>query len=146
MPFPVDKRGRPRSDWFILAPIPDPEEKDILPVEKEAFSSHMNGKPYCTEQVSALGKAIAPYAGVNPDGSGGKRFRIGGATDWRFASRDTEASGRVLRQSGRWAKDMGEIYARPLTAEQLHHASLVGAESSADSEAHCADLAQRAIR
>ena len=146
VPFPTDKRGRPRANWNTSAPIPAPVENDVLPVDREAFFSHPSGEPFCTGQVAALGKAIALYSGVDPTEVGGKCFRIGGATDWRAGSRNTEASGRVLRQRGRWAKDMGEIYARPLVAEQLHYAAKVGAVSTVDLEAHCADLAQRAIR
>lgn len=142
LPLPLDEDGLPHPQWFQAAPIPDPIPNDVLPTESEAFFSHPNGEPLTTSDVCALGKAIARYAGIDPKHVGAKCFRIGGATDWR-AAEGPGATGRVLKMRGRWATDCGEIYSRPLVAEQLHFSVRAGEASGNDLEALCADFAQR---
>ena len=74
----------------------------------------VGGKPLTTERLRQHAKAIWRAAGQT--GSvGGHSFRIGGATDLA----DQGASQALLQAKGRWASDIGQIYARMTQRAQL---------------------------
>ena len=54
-------------------------------------------------------------AGIPLEETGGKMWRIGGATDLA----DAGASPLLLQAKGRWAGDLGRIYARMTRRSQL---------------------------
>ena len=101
-----------------------------------------------TSYVRRLAQRIAAAAGM-PDEQvrrdvGAKAFRIGGATDWR-AERG-EAGAQLVKQRGRWASDVANIYQRPLLADQLAASAAVGDARGSDLEQVCLAFAQRAVR
>ena len=71
-----------------------------------------------TSYMAALGRRWAEALGLELEGVGGKWARIGCATDVMDAMGLVEGAG-ILRQRGRWRKDLGEIYARLSAARQL---------------------------
>eukprot|EP00965_Chrysotila_dentata_P097601 3225749-Pleurochrysis_carterae.AAC.1 len=60
---------------------------------------------------------MAAACGLDPSEFGGKCWRIGGATDLR--DRLGDSSGKVIKQRGRWATDVAEVYQRALVDHQL---------------------------
>eukprot|EP00966_Prymnesium_polylepis_P141199 3260933-Prymnesium_polylepis.1 len=68
--------------------------------------------------MAALGQRIAARVGLDTQGVGGKWARIGGATDIMDALGPEEGRA-VLRQRGRWQRDLGSIYARVSARRQL---------------------------
>lgn len=74
-----------------------------------------NGQPLSCERLARTARRIWKAAGVPTDGAGAHVFRIGGATDLA----DQGASEMLLRAKGRWASDIGRIYARMTRRAQL---------------------------
>eukprot|EP00965_Chrysotila_dentata_P018191 605200-Pleurochrysis_carterae.AAC.1 len=60
---------------------------------------------------------MAAACGEDPANFGGKCWRIGGATDLR--DRLGDASKATIKQRGRWASDIAEVYQRALLDHQL---------------------------
>ena len=76
------------------------------------------GKVVDTSYMAALGQRIATSVGLDTRGVGGKWARIGGSTDIMDALGPEEGRA-VLRQRGRWQRDLGSIYARVSARRQL---------------------------
>lgn len=77
----------------------------------------VDGQPYATEDVRALGRVFAGAAGIPPAAVGGKLWRIGGATDYLEV---LGAQGeRVLKARGRWGSDVAFVYARANARDML---------------------------
>ena len=92
------------------------------------------GRIVDTTYVEQLGQRVAKLLGI--EHVGGKWARIGGATDLMDALGPALGEA-ALRQRGRWARDMGQIYARVSAAWHLH-------VSRRMTESRGADLSQRA--
>ena len=140
VPFPVDSNGRPSLDWDVRAPPPPARRAEDSPgtiCQDDAFFTHTSGDTFRTSHVSALGKSIARVVDIDPADVGAKCFRIGGSTDWR-AAEGPNGTGHVIQKRGRWSGDSVWVYSRHLVEEQLHFASLAGAQCGADLEAICA--------
>ena len=84
--------------------------------------------------------------GMEPKHLGGKSFRIGGATDMREAL--GEGSKETIKQRGRWATDVAEVYQRALISSHLDASVAMGsARASRDLEEFCnGSWAQPALR
>ena len=66
---------------------------------------------------SELVKRVARALGFDPAEFGAHSPRIGGATDLRDAFR--ESSQRRIKERGRWASDVAQLYQRALLSAQL---------------------------
>ena len=70
--------------------------------------------------------------GIAPDEVGGKAFRIGGATDLREVHGD--GAQRLIKERGRWASDVAQLYQRALLRTQLDSSAGAGAAVGRDLE------------
>ena len=91
------------------------------------------GKPYTTNDVRALARRMAAVLEIPVEAVGGKTFRIGGATDLRDAL--GAAAQAHIKQRGRWASDIAQIYQRALMRDQLDASRAMAAALSRDIEA-----------
>ena len=102
-----------------------------------------DGQAYETADGSALGKRMATAAGIEEGSTGGKLWRIGGATDlWDVLGAD--AARAHIKERGRWKTDIWEIYRRALLGEQLNAAAGMAEATDEDLEAMCPGWAQPA--
>jgi hypothetical protein len=77
-----------------------------------------DGKLVDTPYMAALGGRWATALGLPAEGVGAKWARIGGATDI-FDAMGVAEGAAILRQRGRWKRDLGAIYARVSASRQL---------------------------
>ena len=91
-----------------------------------------DGAPWCTRDTQRLAKEIAAVLGIAPDEVGGKAFRIGGATDLREVHGD--GAQRLIKERGRWASDVAQLYQRALLRTQLDSSAGAGAAVGRDLE------------
>jgi hypothetical protein len=86
-----------------------------------------DGSAYRTADVGIIGERMATAAGLPPKSTGGKLFRIGGATDVRdVLGLYGDAAERTLKDRGRWGSDVAFIYARANMRDQLRVSAAVG--------------------
>ena len=99
-----------------------------------------------TDDTRALAASMARALGLDSSEFGGKSFRIGGATDMREAL--GEGSKETIKQRGRWATDVAEVYQRALIKSHLDASVAMGsAQASRDLEEFCnGSWAQPALR
>ena len=72
---------------------------------------------WTTDDSRWLARKYGLMAGIDNADIGGKAFRIGGATDMRDAMGD--ASVHLIKQRGRWASDVAQVYQRALVRSHL---------------------------
>jgi hypothetical protein len=84
---------------------------DVTPLFRSSLTKAMS-----TGAFRALVRAIVKLLGFNPKEFGAQSARIGGATDLAGTGR---ASQLLLQAKGRWASDIGKIYARMTRKQQL---------------------------
>ena len=77
-----------------------------------------NGNWWETDDVCRLARRWAVILGINPKETGGKSFRIRGATDIA-AEMGAEQGKTVVQQRGRWFSDVSFIYSRTQAQVQL---------------------------
>ena len=104
-------------------PVP-PAERWRTPLFRTG-SSHMR-----TSDLRRAVKSIAAAAGVPREDVGAHSPRIGGGTDLV----DADASPLLLQAKGRWAGDIGRIYARMTRRSQIAASQLMQASHSRDIE------------
>eukprot|EP00965_Chrysotila_dentata_P105081 3471094-Pleurochrysis_carterae.AAC.1 len=76
---------------------------------------------------------MAAACGEDPNLFGGKCWRIGGATDLR--DRLGEGGRAAIKQRGRWASDVAEVYQRALVDHQLDVSADMANSTGVDLEA-----------
>lgn len=109
----------------------------------EPFFLGDDGKTWCTADSQRLAQWVAEKAGLQVDHTGGKAFRIGGATDLRDVF--GEAGRRMIMERGRWGTDVAQVYQRALLRDQLDASAGAAAASSRDLEEVVAGWAQPAV-
>ena len=125
-PFPTHL-GQPKPNWWLEAAArPTPGMLDV------AFFSYQSGEIFRTSTMRMLARRVATLAGLDTALVGAKSFRVGGATDLRALL--GEAGRAMIKQRGRWASDVAEVYQRPLLGEQLQASAMVGSVVSASIE------------
>jgi hypothetical protein len=114
--------------------------------EAPLFVSREDGvSPWTTDDTRRLAREYGAILGMKPTEIGGKAFRIGGATDMRDALGD--ASQYLIKQRGRWASDVAQVYQRALARSHLEASVLMStASASRDMEEMCKGWAQPALR
>eukprot|EP00965_Chrysotila_dentata_P258064 6213086-Pleurochrysis_carterae.AAC.2 len=86
---------------------------------------------------------MAAVIGLDPEGFGGKCWRIGGATDLHAVLGEQDA--KAIVQRGRWHTDIAQIYQRALADTQLQASAGMGDAGGADMEALFAGWTQPAF-
>lgn len=125
-PFPTHL-GQPKTNWWLeAAALPSPDQLNT------AFFTYVSGEIFRTSTMRALARRVAELAGIDTSSVGAKSFRVGGATDLRALMGD--AGKEMVKQRGRWASDVAEVYQRALLEEQLHASAMVGSVVSASIE------------
>eukprot|EP00965_Chrysotila_dentata_P065606 2173898-Pleurochrysis_carterae.AAC.2 len=76
---------------------------------------------------------MAAACNEDPEDFGAKCWRIGGATDLRDVLGD--GSRAMIKQRGRWASDVAEVYQRALVNGQLDASARVTSARGVDMEA-----------
>lgn len=113
--------------------------------EAPLFVSRVDGvSVWTTDDTRRLAREYGQLAGIDPAAVGGKAFRIGGATDMRDALGDS--SQYLIKQRGRWASDVAQVYQRALVRSHLDASVLMGsAAESRDMEEMVEGWAQPAL-
>ena len=115
--------------WRMRAAEVPPDQFDSAPF----FTSRDSRSPWTTQDSKDLARSVALKVGIDPSLTGGKSFRIGGATDMREALGD--GSQNMIQQRGRWATDIARIYQRALVRSHLEASVAMGsAHASRDLE------------
>ena len=110
------------------------------PLARSPLFTGATGQPWHTGDSRMLARDIAKAAGEDPLEFGASSFRAGGATDFREVLGD--GSKDMVKQRGRWASDVAEIYQRALLRTQLDASGEVGRAEGADMEAVCIGWSQ----
>ena len=133
---PIPISARPSSDddsrdaYAALLPYYEQMLLDV-PEELRASTPFFRRlgtlEPLCTDDVAAFAGEAWVALGVAAPGDRelAHEFRIGGAIDTR-AAKGVEHGREILRQRGRWAKDMGEIYAHVSAQDHFEVSAAVG--------------------
>ena len=100
----------------------------------------VGGKTLRTERLRRFARQIMRKAGQGMARVGAHSFRIGGATDLA----DQGASPLLLQAKGRWASDIGRIYARMTRRAQLAASRLMQQRGARDLEELFPSFAQAA--
>ena len=100
----------------------------------------MEGLPWNTADTRRLARDIAAVCGEDPEEFGASSLRAGGATDIREILGDS--SQEIIKQRGRWASDVAEIYQRALLRVQLDASGAMASAHGVDMEALCAGWSQ----
>ena len=96
------------------------------------------GKPMTTPRFRAQTKRLAALDGHDPKEFGAQSSRIGGATD-------VAPGGEMLLQAkGRWASDIGKIYARMTRRAQIAASDIMFGSRGTDLEELFPDFAEPA--
>ena len=93
------------------------------------------GRPWTSRTSRELALRMGVAAGFPPDHTGGKMWRIGGATELRI-SHGVEKGRQLIVDRGRWRdRDIGFIYSRALLEDHLDASAAMGeASGSRDME------------
>lgn len=102
-----------------------------------------DGEAFDTTGVAALGRRMAVAAGMRDAVTGGKLWRIGGATDLWETVGEAKASAHIKRR-GRWKTDVWEHYQRTLLGQQIEAAGSMADATDVDIEAMCPGWVQPA--
>lgn len=102
-----------RAQYELRCQQVPPHDRSTAPLFLTAAGSF-----WTTEDVRSLARAWAPAVGIPPKETGGKSFRIKGATDIR-AQYGNEHGARVVQERGRWGSDVSFIYSRSHAQGQL---------------------------
>ena len=105
---------------------------DWVPKSERATTPlfRVQGKTLRTDRLRKLAKTLMRAAGQKLARVGAHSFRIGGATDLA----DQNASPLLLQAKGRWASDIGRIYARMTRRAQLAASRLMQQRGARDME------------
>ena len=114
------------------------------PMAKTPLFPGPTGHALDTGAVRGIVRRVASAAGEQPELFGASSLRAGGATDLRDAMGDDSASRAVIKQRGRWASDIAEIYQRAILRSQLDASAAIGMAAGVDLEAVCLGWSQRA--
>ena len=139
---PLDTYDAVLLAWRERAKEVSPHDYDTAPF----FTTADNSSAWTTEDSKNLARSMGLRLGMEPRHLGGKSFRIGGATDMREAL--GEGSKETIKQRGRWATDVAEVYQRALIKSHLDASVAMGsAQASRDLEEFCnGSWAQPALR
>ena len=107
-----------------------------------AFFINEKGEPWCTRDSQHLAQKIGACVGFDPNEVGGKAFRIGGATDMRDVHGGHAQL--LIKERGRWASDVAQLYQRALLSAQLDSSAGMAAAESRDLEEALAGWSQPA--
>eukprot|EP00965_Chrysotila_dentata_P153437 5071934-Pleurochrysis_carterae.AAC.2 len=129
--------------WDERAPsVPVAERTFGMPSATPLFVGADGVSPWSSTDSRRVVKAMAAAAGLDPEDFGGKGWRIGGATDMRDVLGDSGAA--AVRQRGRWATDIAQIYQRAVVDGQLRSSAVMADAVGVDLEALCVGWAQPA--
>ena len=109
-------------------------------VERATPLFRVAGRTLRTERLRRFARQIMRKAGQGTASVGAHSFRIGGATDLA----DQGASPLLLQAKGRWASDIGRIYARMTRRAQLAASRLMQRRGARDLEELFPSFAQAA--
>ena len=100
-----------------------------------AFFMDAKGKPWTSRTSREVAGRLGVMAGIPLEETGGKMWRIGGATELRVRM-GTERARMLLVDRGRWMdRDIGYIYSRALVQDHLDASAAMGdGEGSRDME------------
>ena len=132
--------------WRARLGQPPPEVGRIPPSHRLARAPIFvttEGKPWHTGHTRDLARRFALALSLPTLEFGAKAFRIGGATDLQ-ASLGSEGAQQVIKQRGRWASDVAEVYKRALAEVHLDASASIGDARGRELEALLEGWAQPA--
>ena len=92
------------------------------------FFVDKKGNPWTSRLSREVAGRMGALAGIPESETGGKMWRIGGATELRVRL-GTETAKTMLIDRGRWLdRDIGYIYSRSLVGDQLDASAAMGDE------------------
>ena len=137
VPIMISKEDKSGADAYHLLkqmvlddPIP-PRDREKTPLFRCTSGKHIN-KPINKTTFVKVAKRVAQLNGLMVKWVAGHSPRIGGATD--HMANATGDSRHSLRASGRWAGDIGDIYARQTRKAQLLASSQMHGDGGEDLE------------
>jgi hypothetical protein len=95
----------------------------------EAGKPPAGWRPIVSDDVGRWGREVAVGAGADPTAIGDRCLRMGGASD--MYDLYGPAGERLIRERGRWASDVAQIYQRVSASE---HGSISRALGDADGD------------
>ena len=84
---------------------------------------------WTTDDTRRLARDFGRLVDIDGADIGGKAFRIGGATDMRDAMGDSSV--HLIKQRGRWASDIAQVYQRALVRSHLEASVRMGSADAA---------------
>jgi hypothetical protein len=137
-PMPVRKRGGVDDTMCALtavlrvwrarlgeAPPALGRISPLHPAAKMPLFTSASGAPWTTADTRSLARRFASDLGIPQLEVGAKAFRIGGATDLQMLM-GSAAGEKVIRQRGRWASDVAQVYQRALAEVHLDASAGIG--------------------
>ena len=124
---PLDAYDAVRRAWLARdAEVPAHRRR-----EAPLFTSATGGSyaAWTTDDSRRLAREYGRMANIASADIGGKAFRVGGATDMRDALGD--ASIHLIKQRGRWASDVAQVYQRALVRSHLRASVLMSSNAAA---------------
>ena len=103
------------------------------PCRAPLFTTEDGVRPWCTADTRALAREFGRLLGIPEEDTGGKAFRQGGATDMREIAGDAAAAA-LIKERGRWASDIHQIYTKVLIRSVLDASAAVAGAASRDME------------
>ena len=124
---PLDAYDAVRRAWLAR----DAEVPAHRRHEAPLFTSAAGGSyaAWTTDDSRRLAREYGRMANIASADIGGKAFRVGGATDMRDALGD--ASIHLIKQRGRWASDVAQVYQRALVRSHLTASVLMSSNAAA---------------
>ena len=124
-----------RIAWLArVAEVPE-DERTYGEPSSTPFFTDAAGRPWSSRTSRELAGRMGVLAGIPLEETGGKMWRVGGATELRVQL-GTERARQLLVDRGRWRdKDIGFIYSRALVEDHLDASAAMGdADASRDLE------------
>eukprot|EP00965_Chrysotila_dentata_P164954 5446363-Pleurochrysis_carterae.AAC.1 len=123
-----------RAAWDArVHAVPVSERTHGRPSSSPFFTSGDGMEAWSSITSREVARRMATACGENPEDFGAKCWRIGAATDLRDVLGD--GSRAMIKQRGRWASDVAEVYQRALVDRQLDASARVANARGVDMEA-----------
>ena len=124
---PLDAYDAIRRAWLARRAEVPPHMRHEAPL----FTSSEGGSlaAWTTDDSRRLARDFGRMVNIAAIDIGGKAFRVGGATDMRDALGD--ASIHLIKQRGRWASDVAQVYQRALVRSHLEASVLMSSKGAA---------------
>ena len=101
------------------------DQEDVTAKNLEPFFTNAQGEALDTDTIRAFIREAAAALSLNPELFGSSALRRGGATDLRDVL-GSHAAKELIKQRGRWATDIYDIYARASTREHAEASAAIG--------------------